>query len=80
MGLSAGAICAMDDDEFHEWSKRYEENRLKTAALEQKWTVIHEAVHPCFEKSSGIKVIVEKQGSGAIRSRVESVEFKETTE
>ena len=73
MGLSAGAICAMSDKEFHEWSMSYE-NTPK-----ENWKLVKEEIHNCVELNAVIKVLVERDiRMGTLRTSLEVLPKKES--
>lgn len=67
MGLSPGAIVAMDDDEFREWVKSHEAYEIES----RKWVKFFEEDH-VSPTGQPIRVVVEKQhSSGKVRTRLE---------
>jgi hypothetical protein len=72
MGLSAGAICAMSDEEFHEWSKSYEKNTPK-----EQWKLVKEEIHNSVELNAVVKVLVERDvRMGTLRTSLEVISKK----
>ena len=73
MGLSASAICAMSDEEFHQWSKSFE-NTPK-----EYWKLVKEEIHNCVELNAVIKVLVERDvRMGTLRTSLEVLSKKES--
>jgi hypothetical protein len=71
MGLSAGAICAMSDEEFDEWSTYYEKPPI------DGWKLVKEEIHNSVELNAVVKVLVERDvRMGTLRTSLEVISKK----